>query len=545
MGHDPYRNVGTRVTSQRERTPGRSDEVQNNAGGFVFAIDDWARLRRFLVLGTQGGTYYQTEQALTKENADVVVRLAQSDGVRLVDELIKVSEENIAPRVQPTLFALAIAASLGDDATRHHALHAGMSRIVRTGYHLFKFKDYLSQFRGMGRGVRDALNRWYLDKTPDDLAFQVVKYGQREGWSHRDILRQTKPVVLDPAHNAVLGYATGRPWENLRGIGGVPAILEGTERVKTETDPARIAELITTYNLPWEVLPDHALKEHATWEALVPRMGLTALIRNLNRMTANGVLKPLSDMENVVLKRLGDKDGLLRSKVHPFAVLIAMTTYAAGHGIKGSMKWTPVRSVVDALDAAFYLAFDNVTPSGKNTMVALDISGSMTWSTIMNTHITPREASAAMALITLNAEPRTMVTAFTSRMGGSDPWGSGIKEVSISPRQRIDDVVRTTQQMQAGATDCALPMLYATEHGLTIDTFVIYTDNESWSGAVKPFQALLEYRQKSGRAAKFVAVGMTPTGFSVSDPTDPGSMDVVGFDASAPQIISDFAADRI
>jgi 60 kDa SS-A/Ro ribonucleoprotein len=34
---------------------------------------------------------------------------------------------------------------------------------------------------------------------------------------------------------------------------------------------------------------------------------------------------------------------------------------------------------------------------------------------------------------------------------------------------------------------------------------------------------------------------MTSTGFTIADPEDAGTLDVVGFDSAAPQVISDFA----
>ena len=36
-------------------------QVKNEAGGFVWKVSDMERLRRFLVLGCEGGTYYATE----------------------------------------------------------------------------------------------------------------------------------------------------------------------------------------------------------------------------------------------------------------------------------------------------------------------------------------------------------------------------------------------------------------------------------------------------------------------------------------------------
>ena len=74
-----------------------------------------------------------------------------------------------------------------------------------------------------------------------------------------------------------------------------------------------------------------------------------------------------------------------------------------------------------------------------------------------------------------------------------------------------------------------------------MDTFVIYTDNETWAGRVHPAQALRAYRNARGIPAKLVVVGMTSTGFSIADPDDAGMLDVVGFDTATPPVISDFA----
>ena len=121
-------------------------------------------------------------------------------------------------------------------------------------------------------------------------------------------------------------------------------------------------------------------------------------------------------------------------------------------------------------------------------------------------------------------------------------WGAdGLTPVPISPRQRLDDAVKSVSELPFGGTDCALPMLYAQAHKREIDTFVIYTDSETWAGDVHPAQALRDYRQASGIDARLVVVGMVSNGFSIADPADPGMLDVVGFDTTTPQLISDFA----
>jgi 60 kDa SS-A/Ro ribonucleoprotein len=122
-------------------------------------------------------------------------------------------------------------------------------------------------------------------------------------------------------------------------------------------------------------------------------------------------------------------------------------------------------------------------------------------------------------------------------------WGyqDGLTPLSISPRQRLDDAVKVVSDLPFGGTDCALPMLYAQALEREIDTFVIYTDSETWAGNIHPADALRAYRRASGIDASLVVVGMVSNGFSIADPNDGGMLDVVGFDTATPQLISDFA----
>ena len=143
-------------TPQTEPIPGKQ-QVVNNAGGFVFAIDDWARLDRFLILGAEGGTYYTTERKLTIENAQAVLRCAKADGKRTVARIVEISVAGRAPKNDPAIFALAICA--GEKIPE--ALTA-INQVCRTGTHFFQFVEAVEQFRGHGRALNRALRQWYL-----------------------------------------------------------------------------------------------------------------------------------------------------------------------------------------------------------------------------------------------------------------------------------------------------------------------------------------------------------------------------------------------
>ena len=223
--------------------------------------------------------------------------------------------------------------------------------------------------------------------------------------------------------------------------------------------------------------------------------------------------------------------------MHPLAILQAMAVYRSGHAVRGEGSWTPSAKVLDALDAAFYAAFANVEPTGKRHLIALDVSGSM-GAQFGGSVLTCREATAALALVTMAVEPATHVVGFTAAGASGGP--AALTVLGISPGQRLTDAVAAVSNLPFGGTDCSLPMLYALEKRLQVDAFVVLTDNETWAGRIHPVEALRQYRSKSGVRAKLVVVGMTSTGFSIADPDDGGMLDVVGFDAAAPSVIADF-----
>jgi 60 kDa SS-A/Ro ribonucleoprotein len=498
--------------------------VPNSAGGYAFAVDDWARLDRFLILGSEGGSYYAGERVLTRDNAQAVLRAIQADGERAVARIVDLSVSGRAPTNDPALFALALAASAETLATRRAAL-AALPTVARTGTHLFQFAAFAQGSRGWGRALRRAVGAWYLAQPVDRLAYQLVKYRQRNGWSHRDLLRLAHPETAEPARAALLDWVCrGTESEALPPLAAAVAALART------SDASAAAALIRAANLPREAVPTALLNDPAVWRALLERMPLAALVRSLAKLTSVGVIAPLGDQLPLVLSALGDADRIAAARLHPLAILLALRTYAQGQGDRGSLQWEPVQAVIDALNAAFYTAFRAVEPTGKRLLLALDVSGSMAAGRVAGSSLTPREASAAMALMTAATEANTHIVGFTG----------GMVQLPLSPSMRLDDAVRVVSGLPFDRTDCAQPMLYALKRGLQVDAFVVYTDSETWAGGIHPVQALRQYRVQTGIAAKLVVVGMVSNGFSIADPNDAGMLDVIGFDTATPAIIADF-----
>ena len=525
-------HVSVRTTPQTQPIP-NTPMVKNDAGGFVFAVDDWTKLDRWLLIGAENGCYYASEQKMTKDNTTAVLACLKADGQRVVRRIVEISEAGRAPKNDPAIFALALALSFGDAGTKQ-AAGAALPRVCRIGTHLFQFVEAVQNLRGWGPSLRRPLRHWYTGKDTESLARQLTKYQQRGGFAHRDVLRlchaKATGLTNDVLHWAVKG------WES---VGEVPhpqkAILPiwAFERAKRAETGIEVSRLIRNYDLPRECVPTKFLTDVSVWDALLEKMPMGAMVRNLATMTRVGLLSPMSAAVGHVLKQLVDAERIKKSRLHPIAILSALKTYASGHGERGQNVWTPVQQVVDALDGAFYKAFAAVEPTGKRWLLGLDVSGSMSRTQAVGMpHMTAVQAESAMALVTAATEPQHCIVAFDT----------AIKPLSISPRQRLDDVCNTVNRLVNGGTDCVLPILYAMQHMIEVDVFVVYTDSQTWAGSCHPVQAIRAYRQHMGIGAKLVVVAMCANEVSLVGDDDAGFMNVAGFDVALPQVLAGFVS---
>lgn len=540
---DHFKNV-----PQSQPIPGKN-MIQNAAGGYVYEIDDWKRLRRFLILGCEGGTYYEGERKLTVENAETLRRCLAADWKRAIDLIVEVSDKALGPKNDPCVFALAFASIYESESARSYAYKA-IPKVCRIGTHIFQFAQFRKDLGGgWSYGYRNAIGRWYLNRPTNSLVTQALKYQQRNGVSHADLLRLAHPVPKNHDQKLVLS-AIVRPEGGVeyaptpgakageitpvRSVGGGWKVLEsyplveGYLKIKTAVNASEAATIIRDHELVRELVPTEFLTDPKVWDALLPHMGIGALTRNLGNLSKCGLLVPLSETEKAICARFEDQEDIHASRLHPWAILVAAKVYARGRGVKGSGAWTPSQKTILALDKAFELAFANVEPTNKRFMLAIDCSGSMGWNSA--DIMLACESAAAMALITARTEPNHYITAFDT----------GIKDLGITAKDTLPTVLAKTAATYGGGTNTSAAIQWAQSKKIPVDVFEILTDNETWAGDTHSCNALKEYRKAMGIPAKLAVVGFTATARSIGDQQDPGMMDFVGMDASLPQALAAF-----
>lgn len=544
------RHLSPQNIPQTQPLPGEA-MIQNAAGGYVFELSDWDRLKRFLLLGASQGTYYASEKQLTLQNAEVVLNLLKIDGARVVREAVEISDRGLAPKNDPAIFVLALASVKGDELTRKAAF-AALPLICRIGTHLFTFVSYREALGGgWGRGIRTAIAQWYTRRKASEIAYQAIKYAQRGGISHRDVLRLSHPVTDDKAtrlvFDAICAPEAGAPRQlpKLRkrsterqttstgwtGIRESASFIDGWLKLRAgNLKPSEAAKVIADHHLEREFVPTELLTHAEVWEALLPNLKYTALIRNLGNLSKCGLLAPFSPAARFVQDKLADGEAIRKARIHPWAVLLANRTYATGRGFKGSGSWIVVPQVVAALDGAFDLSFHNIVPTGKRFVLGIDVSGSMS-SQVDGSSIRVCEAAAAFAMIIVRTEPQCLALGFHQ----------GLVDLGITAKDSLNDVMRKTAINNGGGTDCALPVRWARATKTRVDAILCFTDNETWAGPTHAAVELAGYRKEIG-PLKLGFVAFTATESSVVDPKNDGCMNFVGMDASLPQAVSAFVS---
>ena len=464
------------------------DQVPNNAGGFVWQISDQEQVLRYLIIGSEGGNYYQTPQQVSSQCASCVLRMTRTPAnfKWLVDTIRQVSIEGRAAKHESTLLALATAIVFAPtQSDKNQALNA-VKDCVRILTHMYMLMGYIRIFSkaghpnlassassassavvgsGLGRGIRRVFGEYFYSRTGIEVANLVTKYQNREGWTIKDVLTlihiNPKKMKDDGGRLAIDSIfktkedftpilagapTTAEPTKILlsaiKEIHNIvlrtqaPATATATATAISQDELNRIIHIINTAGLCREHLPSQLFKHCRIWEALLLSKGangkgkgmpITALIRNLGKLSTAeiGIIDPNYNPDRIpsasfasantqwggvhpteyIIRRLTNGHDIKYSRVHPYNILVAMMTYKKGSGDKGSLNWIPNVHIINALDQAFKLAFQNVTPTGKRIKIALDVSGSMssnfcTGSPIVNCAI----GSVAMMMMTLYVE---------------------------------------------------------------------------------------------------------------------------------------------
>ena len=110
QGRTPRSYLGREVFQPKtQMEPDYPGQAQNNEGAYTETISCWDRFKRFLCLGSEGGTYYANQRELTLENVECIKECFAEDPTAFVRELVEMRFR--VKRRDPLMYALAYASS--------------------------------------------------------------------------------------------------------------------------------------------------------------------------------------------------------------------------------------------------------------------------------------------------------------------------------------------------------------------------------------------------------------------------------------------------
>ncbi|HAX80127.1 MAG TPA: TROVE domain-containing protein [Cyanobacteria bacterium UBA11372] len=521
-------------TPQSQPIPGREAEmIQGRSGGWMFDAGIWKMLRRCLLIGTAKSTYYAGKQELTEDFVAVVREAVAENPTKVAEEILYASDGRSINNSAPILALVLL--SMGEAPEAKKAFQEIFPQVVRTGSHFYEWLNYTKSLRGFGKVIREVGKNWLSREDVKGLAYQLLKYQQRQGFSHRDALRlfHVKPTTED---QQLLFNWVIKGWEELPTEIPSEALAQIWWYEWLKRNPDQTHEAISQGRLTHEMAAPVGKMDRQAWQLLFNQMPIGAMLRNLGSLTELGVLRAdaganLSRIEAV----LNNKEHLRKGRIHPIDVLKALKTYQSGGRLGRSQKtWNPVPRIVDILETAVELSFEVVEPTGKVFMHAVDVSGSMS-SLVADMGLSCCEIATTMALVTAKAEKNYTIKGFAT----------DFRNLDITAKDSFSSAVRKASNQNFGGTDASVAYDWMIKHKFKADVVCFWTDSESWAGYKHPSQALAEYRKKVNRNVKAVYVTLAPYRISLVDPNAPLSWDLAGFDPSTPRVIQMLATGEL
>jgi 60 kDa SS-A/Ro ribonucleoprotein len=634
------------VSEEWESIPqGQAQQIELPAESLVCKTDNLKYIERLLILGTgQQNKYKSGVSKISAEDLVLVQKEIDSptNCYKLLDLVADIYLKGRAPKQDMTMHVLALICRCKTNVTLRRDGYALVGKL-RTLSQLYLFLGFYTggsppsaplkgkkgtkvapknstdvsatspttggsgaatqapHSKGFGRAFKTALNRSFLQKTPQALAYQVTKYQSRGDWGFNDIIkcthlrtgtgenrkRNTKYLPSDyqappirPARpmDLVLRYSM-YGFEEMQKLANEFNLLEdpiyhylcavycakNMQVEINETNTNDLIHLILKHRLVREHLPTWSLKNCAVQKALLfgdYRRGgakpppMTALLRNLASLTSIGLFED-KELLALVVKHLNDKDAVQKSRIHPVNVIIAWFVYKKGHGFKGKLSWTPQKEIVDALEQMAFLAFANAPPTIKRYGVFIDGSGSMTAETTFQ-GLSNADIAALLSLVIARSSQRPQAQlqehlfyVFSAKntgrykQYGTPTDNTGLYDVGhhIHANSTFQEVLDAVQLSNWGATDISNGIRYLEKSNKHVDAIVVITDNDINTGE-KPLVALNSYRKTIGNPnVKLITLAVQLNDLTIADPSDKGMLDMCGFDTNSYQVMHAFTHD--
>jgi 60 kDa SS-A/Ro ribonucleoprotein len=453
----------SRISKRFPTTTNAVPTTKNVEGYPAFEKQPKTAYLQMLMTNVLGNTYYSTKEDQTVE-ALAMHTQAIKNYPDFVGPAAVYARNKGYMRSQPTM-AMAYLARAG-----HPDFEKLFGKVILTPNDLVDFMTFYANIgKGQGgRRLKRVVGNWLVANLN---AYWIIKYGSegKSGYSLKDLLITVHPKGLraDYATYIMKGELDVLNKE----IDQELVKLLAFEALKTADTWEVVEAAVKTGRLPHEVVTNLAGKYPQVWDTLVPNMPIFALLRNLVTLDKHGVL---ANHKKLIQSTLTSPEAIAKSKILPFQFIKAFDA------CKALPTWTQ-----DALRDAVDLSVTNIPSIMQNTMLALDISGSMDGEPVMN--------GAILGLALARKADNNKFYQFDT----------SIEEVKVSKR---DSLLTQASSIHArGGTNTELVGAQLGRNTEKVDILVLLTDEQQNTGG-SFYKHIEKYRRSKNSKLKLFIV---------------------------------------
>ncbi|XP_049844123.1 RNA-binding protein Ro60-like [Schistocerca gregaria] len=524
------------------------------------AVSAETRLKRFLHYGSELPCYEAgawkiniaspNYEAVELTSVDSLI--SEGKGSDVVKHIIEAYNGGYSAEPEAILFALVLCMKQSQSLEVRRAAYAAIETVYKTPKSFFAFVKYITDLSkpttGWGRGLRRAVNNWYLHQEPQKMAENVTRFVGMHSWTHKDILKLAHTCSKNPAQNAVISYVINgietaqKLFNDKPEAQSIIEYLKNVENLKHSTNSTTASLLISAHSFSFECVPSGLYRSKEIWHVLIPKMSVVTILKVLRRLSRYRLLRRKSVIVPLIVDRLKEEQAIIEEKVQPAEILLYLKKYESSSRLRFIDRSRPVKppppvnpAVVDAANALLNTSVSLLKPTGLRYIIAVNNGFDM----ILTKCWQCRELTCCMAALLITyCIYKTETDATVLIYSASD-----MEEVPLDKSLSFNETISTMRaRCSAAKVNMAQPVMWAQKNKKAVDVFVVITNNNNETSSASLPTCLNQYRTEMNLPqTKYIAVGLDMCGLNCIDPADPGMLEIKGFDEKVPTIIEAFS----
>ncbi len=281
----------------------------------------------------------------------------------------------------------------------------------------------------------------------------------------------------------------------------------------------------------WEVAISGKGASKESWEAIIPKMGYMALLRNLQNFLKHGVnIEP-------VLNILKNPVAIKKSRQYPFRF------YSAYKALNNNTDHKSVEDkykALNALESAISTSIENFPKIPGKSLVLVDVSGSMSWQNISaKSSVTPADIAGLFGAMASTICESSDVIVFAT------DFGRVRLNNSMGVLEKMTEISRANV---GGGTEAHRPMAHARTNKQKYDRIFLFSDMQCYEHSRSNINSFARefvlYQTEVNKDAYLYSFDLTGYGTSVVPEHNKNVLLLAGFSEKLFEFIPAFETER-